>query len=83
MSALTEKLANLMAVLPVIIFVTFANVLIASVMAGVTFLQLMAVAGWHRGPSLVAAILVAVVVHAYLTLQPTIRNYISARSKYE
>lgn len=83
MSALTEKLANLMMVLPIIIFVTFTNVIIASVLAGVTFLQLMAVAGWHRGPSLVVAILVAIAVHAYITLQPTIRNYISARSKYE
>lgn len=83
MSTLYDKVSNALAVIPVIMFITFTNVIIASVMAGVTFIQLVAVLGWSKGLSLVVAILVAAAVHAYIVFQPKIRNYISARSKYE
>lgn len=73
-------LANALAVIPVIIMLVFANTLIASALAGVVFIQLLAIYGWSKGVSLGAALLIAVVVHAYIYLQPKIRGYISARS---
>jgi hypothetical protein len=80
MSSTGDKLLRLLAVIPVIMMMTFANVLIASVMAGVTFIQLVAVVGLSKGTSLGVAILVAIAVHSYIMLQPKIRNYI-ARSQ--
>lgn len=80
MSSTGDKLLRLLAVIPVIMMMTFANVLIASVMAGVTFIQLVAVVGLSKGTSLGVAILVAIAVHGYIMLQPKIRNYI-ARSQ--
>jgi len=77
---LYDKIATALAVIPVIIMVTLANVLIASVMAGMTFIQLVAVAGWSKNVSLGVAILVAIVVHAYIVFQPKIRKYIDTRS---
>jgi hypothetical protein len=79
--SLYDKVSDALAVIPVIVMVTFANVLIASVMAGVTFIQLVAVAGWSKGVSLGVAILVAIAVHAYIVFQPKIRNYIDTRSR--
>jgi hypothetical protein len=79
--SLYDKMANALAVIPVIVMVTLVNVLIASVMAGMTFIQLVAVAGWSKGVSLVVAILVAIAVHVYIVLQPKIRNYIDTRSQ--
>lgn len=81
MSELSDKLANLLAVTPVIILTTLANTFIAFVMAGFTFLELVSLAGWSKGFSLGAAILVAVAVHVYIACQPKIRNYIKARSQ--
>ena len=80
MIARNNGLANALAVIPVIIMLVFANTLIASALAGVVFVQLIAVAGWSKGTSLLAAVLVAVVVHAYIYLQPKIRSYVGARS---
>lgn len=80
MSSFHKRLANTLAVLPVIILVTFTNVLIASVMAGATFLQLLTVLNWSKSSSLVVAILVAVAVYLYIIFQPKIRNYINVRS---
>lgn len=79
--SLIDRVSNALAVIPVIVMVTLANVLIASVMAGVTFIQLVAVAGWSKGVSLGVAILVAIAVHAYIVFQPKIRNYIDTRSQ--
>lgn len=80
MTTRSNGLANALAVIPVIIMLVFANTLIASAIAGVVFIQLVAVIGWSKGASLGAAVLIAVVVHAYIYLQPKIRSYISARS---
>jgi membrane protein YdbS with pleckstrin-like domain len=76
-----DKLTSALAVIPVILMVTFVNVLIASVMAGITFIQLVAVAGWSKGVSLGVAILIAIAVHAYIAFQPKIRRYIDTRSQ--
>lgn len=73
-------LANVLAVIPVIFLMVIANTFIASVIAGVAFIQLVAVVGWDKGLSLFTAILIAIVVHVYIVLQPKIRGYISARS---
>lgn len=78
---MSEKLANALAVIPVIVMITFANVLIASIVSGFIFIQLVAVVGWSKGVSLGVAILVAIAVHAYIVFQPKIRNYISRRSQ--
>jgi hypothetical protein len=75
-----SKLLQLLAVIPVICMWTLANVIIASTLAGLTFIQLMAVAGWSKQASLGAAILVAVAVFIYIWLQPKIRSFI-ARSQ--
>jgi ABC-type dipeptide/oligopeptide/nickel transport system permease subunit len=83
MATLHSKLAQALAVIPVILLVTLVNVVIASTLAGITFIQLIAVLGWSKGASLVVAILVAIAVHTYIACQPKIRNYISVRSKYE
>lgn len=80
---LYDKLANALDIIPVIIGTTLINVLIAFVMGLVTFLQLIAVAGWSKLPSEVTAVLVAVAVLAYIWLQPKIRSYIDSRSRYE
>jgi len=77
----TEKLARALAVIPVIAMMTFANVLIASVVSGFVFIQLVAVVGWSKEVSLGVAVLVAIAVHVYIMLQPKIRNYISKESK--
>ena len=66
--SLYDRVADALAVIPVILMVTFTNVLIASVMAGVTFIQLVAVAGWSKGVSLGVAILVAIAVHGDFTI---------------
>jgi membrane protein YdbS with pleckstrin-like domain len=76
-----EKLANALAVIPVIVMITFANVLIASIVSGFVFIQLVAVVGWSKWASLGVAILIAIAVHGYIVLQPKIRNYISRRSQ--
>lgn len=78
-----DKLAIALQVIPVILLVTLIDVLITSVMAGVTFLQLITVLGWSKGVSLAVAILVAVAVQAYIYFQPKIRNFIKVRSNYE
>jgi len=77
MSSTSNKLLRLLAVIPVIMMMTFANVIIASVMAGLTFIHLTTEVGLSKGVSLGAAILVAIAVHAYIVYQPKIRNYIT------
>lgn len=72
-----SKLSRLLTVIPVICLWTFANVIIASSMAGLTFIQLIAVAGWSKQASEGVAILVATVVMAYIWLQPKIRSFIA------
>lgn len=78
---LYDKIANALAVIPVIIMVTLINVLIASVMGMMTFLQLMFVGGWTKAPAEILAILVAIAVYLYIWYQPKIRRYISTRSQ--
>ena len=80
-SAFSEKLHKLLAVVPVIIMWTLANVLIAFVLAMVVGIQLVAVYGWNKPISLCVAVLVAIAVHLYIWGQPKIRRYISARSQ--
>lgn len=72
-----SKLSRLLAVIPVICLWTFANVIIASTLGGLTFIQLMAVAGWSKAASEGVAILVATAVFAYIWLQPKIRSFIA------
>ena len=78
---LSNKFANFLAVVPVIMLMTLATTLITSVVAGVVFVQLVAVAGWGKEISLAIAILTAVVVYLYIVLQPKIRTYINSRSQ--
>ena len=80
MTTRNNGLANALAVIPVIVMLVFANTFIASAIAGVIFIQLVAVVGWSKGASLGAAVFIAVAVHAYIYLQPKIWGYISARS---
>jgi hypothetical protein len=72
-----SPLTRLLAVIPVICLWVFANVIIASSMAGLTFIQLMAVAGWSKQASEGVAILVATAVMVYIWLQPKIRSFIA------
>lgn len=72
-----DKLLSLLAVIPVVIFWTLTNVLISAVMAGITFIQLVAVLNWSKGISLAASIIVAVAVQMYIVLQPKIRQFIA------
>jgi len=78
---LYDKVANALAVIPVIIMVTLINVLIASVMGMMVFLQLMFVGGLSKAPAEILAILVAIAVYLYIWYQPKIRSYISTRSQ--
>lgn len=78
---LYDKVANALAVIPVIIMVALINVLIASVMGMMTFLQLMFVGGLSKAPAEILAILVAIAVYLYIWYQPKIRSYISTRSQ--
>jgi hypothetical protein len=82
MSTLGEKLDRFLSavsVMAVLILMVLTNVALSATAAGVTFIQLLAVAGWSKGHAIVASILVAVAVHAYIYFQPQIRNYISVR----
>lgn len=72
-----NKLLHLLGVIPVICFWTFANVLIVSTMAGITFIELISVVGWGKQLSLFVAILVAIAVTVYIWFQPKIRTFIS------
>ena len=83
MSHIRKQLGNLLAVLPAILLLVFVNTFIAAALAGEVFLQLVAVVGWSKNLSLGVAILVAIVVHVYIMLQPKIRNYIKVRSLNE
>lgn len=78
---LYDKIANALAVIPVIIMLTLINVLIASVMGMMVFLQLMFVGGLSKAPAEILAILVAIAVYLYIWYQPKIRSYISTRSQ--
>lgn len=79
MPTTSEKLANLMAVLPVIIIMTFTNVIISFVMGMTAFLQLIWVVHCSKTMAEILAVLVAVAVHFYIWGQPIIRGYITRR----
>jgi hypothetical protein len=81
MSTLHEKLSKALAVIPVILMTTILNVIIATVMGMVTFMQLIWVYGWSKWSATTVAILVAIAVHVYIMFQPKIRSYISRRSQ--
>lgn len=81
MSDSDNKLSNALAAIPVILMMTFANVIIATVMGMVTFMQLFMVYGWTKWSSSLVAILIAIAVHVYIRLQPNIRRYIDRRSQ--
>ena len=74
---LISKLLRLLLVIPVLAMWMLANVIIASTMAGIVFIQLVAVAGWSKNASLGVAILTAIAVMIYISLQPKIRAYLS------
>jgi uncharacterized membrane protein len=82
-NTLYEKLVNLLSVIPVIIFMTLANLIISFVVAFVVFVQLLTVAGWSRNVSMVVGILVAAAIHAYIYAIPGLRNYVNTRSKQQ
>lgn len=79
MSSLYDKASNSIAVLPAIILMTFANVFIATTIAGVAFIQFVSIAGWSPQLSLIVAIFISIVIHLYIFLQPQIRNYIKSK----
>ena len=81
MSTLQASLSKALAVIPVILLTLVVNVLIATVMGMVTFMQLIWVYGWSKWSATTVAILVAIAVHVYIMLQPKIRSYISRRSQ--
>ena len=70
-----SNLSRLLAVIPAIILITTANVLIGFTTAGVVLLQLLAL-GTNKYLSLIAAILVAIGVHAYIVFNHKLRAYI-------
>jgi F0F1-type ATP synthase membrane subunit a len=74
--------ARLLAIIPALILVVFANVLIAFSTAGVVLVQLLA-AGYNKHASLGVALLVAIGVHAYIVWNHKIRNYIKQGAKNE
>ena len=81
MSTLKDSLSKTLAVVPVILMTTIINVVLATVMGMVTFMQLFLVYGWAKKSSLVVAILVAIAVHVYIMFQPKIRSYISRKGQ--
>lgn len=81
MSTISQKLFQLLSVLPFILAWTLVNTLISSVMAGVTFIQLISVAEWSKTTALITAIMVAIAIHIYLFLQPQIRSIIKEGTK--
>jgi len=78
--SLYDKVANALAVIPVIIMMTLVNVLIALVLSSEVLFYLIN-AGVSKGVSLGVAILVAIAVTAYIRFQPNIRRYIDTRSQ--
>lgn len=80
-SSFSDKLRDLLAVVPVIMMWTIINVLISFTLAFVVFVQLITVYGWEKRLSMGVAVLVAIAVHLYIWGQPKIRKYISARSQ--
>lgn len=81
MSTISNKLLQLLYVLPIIIAWTFINVLISATIAGVVFIQLLTVAEWNKTSSLIIAVAVAILIHIYLFLQPKIRSIIKEGTK--
>lgn len=75
-----DELSKALAVIPVIIMMTLADVLIASTISISAFLQLTLVYGISKGISLGVAVLVAMAVMAYIRFQPNMRRYIDTRS---
>jgi hypothetical protein len=73
---LKSNLFRLLTVIPVHVMWVLANVIIASTMASIVFIQLVAVAGWSKNASLGVAILTAIAVMVYIWLQPKIRTYL-------
>ena len=76
---LYDKLAKMMAAIPVIIGMVIINTVLASAMGMLVFVQLLSVYGWPKLASEAVAILVAVAVLAYIYFQPKIRSYIKSK----
>ena len=76
---LYDKLAKLLAVVPIIFGMVIINTVLASAMGMLVFVQLLSVYGWSKLASEVVAILVAVAVLAYVYYQPKIRSYIKSK----
>jgi hypothetical protein len=72
-----EQLTKILATLPIILMLTFANTLIASVMGIATFWQLNIVLGWSKPLAEATSLLIAVAAYAYIWWQPKIRTYIT------
>ena len=80
-SSMRERLSKALAVIPVILMTTIINVLIASTLGIIVFIQLISVAGWGKFSSSGVALLIAIAVQLYIWFQPNIRNYIRVRSQ--
>ena len=70
------SLSRLLAVVPVLLLVTFTNVFICFASSAVVLMQLLT-NGTNRYVALFVAVLVAIGVHFYLVFNHKIRNYIT------
>jgi hypothetical protein len=77
MSATSDKLLQLLSVLPIVIAWTLINALISSTIGAVIFIQLIAVAQWSKTTSSIVAIIAAIFIQIYIFLQPYIRLLIN------
>lgn len=70
-----STLNKVLATLPAILLVTFANVAIAFITASVILIQLIS-NGVNKHLSLMVSIVVAIAVHLYIIFNHKLRNYI-------
>lgn len=82
---LRGKLAQLFAVLPAILLMTFINVFICFTVAGTVMLELLAAGGGNKHPYFVlgVAILVAIGTHCWIVFNHKLRAYIKQGSTDE
>jgi uncharacterized membrane protein len=73
---------KLLAIIPAIFLIALCNVFIAFTTSGVVLIQLLAI-GINKHVSLVAAILTAIGIHAYIVWNHKIRDYIKQGAKNE
>jgi hypothetical protein len=82
MEADRSKLSRLLATLPAILLLTFANTFIGFMTAGGVFLLLYnKEGGVEKHLALGAAVVVAIAVHAYIVFNHKLRDYIRNQGK--